>query len=56
MDDEYDCTCPLCRPNVPEEVIAQIRAAAASPQGSRMTSEEFRAWLSAVGRDNDPAA
>lgn len=55
MDDEYDCTCPLCRSDVPKEVIAAIRAAAASPQGARMTGEEFRAWLSTVGRENDPA-
>lgn len=47
IDDENNrpCPCPLCHPDVPQEVIAEIRAAAASPQGSRMTGEEFRAWL-----------
>ncbi|WP_162792243.1 hypothetical protein [Novosphingobium sp. P6W] len=52
--DASPCSCPLCVDDVPEEIVARIKASAAA-QGTTMTQEEFLAWLDGVGRKGPEA-
>ena len=43
-DDHGDCSCPICRGEVSDELVAMIEKAAAQP-GRAMTIDQFEAWL-----------
>lgn len=46
MEDHDQCACPFCDGReVPAEIIARIKEAAAGPMSRRMSAEEFKAWL-----------
>jgi hypothetical protein len=49
-DDDGPCPCPLCREDVPDEIVAMIMESAAQ-KGTTMTKEEFLDWLDRVGRE-----
>ena len=50
-DDDGPCPCPLCRGDVPDEIVERIMESAAS-QGETMTREEFLRWLDGIGRED----